>query len=300
MVETNTDHRINIAICTVLCFLILDSTFIYFPSIVSGEQMNQTYTNLASGIKIQYPSNWQQEQPDNPSSIIRFRSPTNGFLSIAVHSDVPSKIKVTEETAAGIDLLNNIFERFNLTDITSTTLAGNPAQRIEYTAIQDQIDLKFIQIVTIKDGKEYIITFGTPKGQFPNDMPAVQKMINSFQIINTNPTKTTSSTALNNNADNNHAPVALGQTVRTNNNKEPVTIILKATDQDQNTNLKAIIVSPPHHGRLSGVDQATGKVTYTPNNNYFGDDSFTYKVNDGKADSNIATVKIAVQQSSHL
>ena len=121
--------------------------------------------------------------------------------------------------AAGIDLLNKIFERFNLTDITSTTLAGNPAQRIEYTARQDQVDLTFIQIVTIKDGKEYIITFGAAKGQFQNDVPTVQKMIDSFRIINTNPTKTTtsSSTASNKNVNNNHAPVALGQTVRTNN-----------------------------------------------------------------------------------
>ncbi|HET7390075.1 MAG TPA: hypothetical protein VFJ51_04565 [Nitrososphaeraceae archaeon] len=39
-----------------------------------------------------------------------------------------------------------------------------PAQMIEYTARQDQLDLKFIQIVTTKDGKEYIITFGAPKG----------------------------------------------------------------------------------------------------------------------------------------
>lgn len=218
MVRTNTDYRISIVIFTVLCFLLLDSTFVYFPSIVSGEQMNQTYTNLASGIKIQYPSNWQQEQPNDTSTIIRFRSPTNGFLSIGVHSGVPSKIKLTEETAAGINLLNKIFERFNLTDITSTTLAGNPAQRIEYTARQDQVDLKFIQIVTIKDGKEYIITFGAAKGQFQNDVPAVQKMIDSFQIINTNPTKTTSSsTASNKNVNNNHAPVALGQTARTNN-----------------------------------------------------------------------------------
>ena len=218
MIKTDTDYHINIVVCTVLCFLLLDSTFVYFPSIVSGEQMNKTYTNLASGIKIQFPFNWQQEQPNNPSTTVRFRSPTNGFLSIGVHSNVPSKIKLTEEMAAGIDLLNKIFERFNLTDIASSTLAGNLAQRIEYTARQDQVDLKFIQIVTIKDGKEYIITFGAAKGQFQNDVPAVQKMIDSFQIINTNPTKTTSSsTASNKNVNNNHAPVALGQTARTNN-----------------------------------------------------------------------------------
>jgi len=39
---------------------------------------------------------------------------------------------------------------------------------------------------------------------------------------------------------------------------------------------------------------ADGSFTYTPNANYCGPDSFTYKANDGTADSNIATVSIDV------
>ncbi len=33
-------------------------------------------------------------------------------------------------------------------------------------------------------------------------------------------------------------------------------------------------------------------LTYTPAANYFGPDSFTFKANDGQADSNVATVTI--------
>jgi len=39
---------------------------------------------------------------------------------------------------------------------------------------------------------------------------------------------------------------------------------------------------------------ADGSFTYTPNANFNGSDAFTYAANDGSADSNIATVTIAV------
>src|SRR5262249_18441632 len=39
---------------------------------------------------------------------------------------------------------------------------------------------------------------------------------------------------------------------------------------------------------------ANGSFTYTPAANYNGADSFTYKVNDGTLDSNVATVSITV------
>ena len=37
-----------------------------------------------------------------------------------------------------------------------------------------------------------------------------------------------------------------------------------------------------------------GSFTYTPSGNYNGSDSFVYKVNDGAADSNLATVSLTI------
>jgi hypothetical protein len=37
-----------------------------------------------------------------------------------------------------------------------------------------------------------------------------------------------------------------------------------------------------------------GTVTYTPTANYFGTDSFTYRANDGSADSKVATVSVTI------
>ena len=66
-----------------------------------------------------------------------------------------------------------------------------------------------------------------------------------------------------------------------------------ANDTDvENGALTAALVSGPAHGTL--VFNANGSFTYTPAANYNGPDSFTYKANDGAADSNVATVAISV------
>ena len=92
----------------------------------------------------------------------------------------------------------------------------------------------------------------------------------------------------------NHGPSATDQSITTNHNT-PVKITLAGSDPDQNDTLTAAIVTNPSHGTLGNIDQNTGIVTYTPNPNFTGDDSFTFKVNDGKTDSsNTATVNIRV------
>src|SRR5207249_1647107 len=68
---------------------------------------------------------------------------------------------------------------------------------------------------------------------------------------------------------------------------------VKAKDTDADGDpLTAVLVAGPSHGTLSlGAD---GGFVYTPAANYNGTDGFTYKVNDGQADSNTATVSLTV------
>jgi len=68
-------------------------------------------------------------------------------------------------------------------------------------------------------------------------------------------------------------------------------ITLAATDAD-NDALTYAIDSPPTHGTLGAVSGNT--VTYTPAADYNGPDSFTFKANDGIANSNTATVSVTV------
>lgn len=85
----------------------------------------------------------------------------------------------------------------------------------------------------------------------------------------------------------NDTPVANGQSVSTAENTAKA-ITLSGSDIDGDT-LTYSVVSQPAHGTLSGTAPS---LTYTPADNYHGSDSFTFKVNDGSVDSNIATVAI--------
>jgi hypothetical protein len=89
----------------------------------------------------------------------------------------------------------------------------------------------------------------------------------------------------------NSPPVANNQAVTTNKNTAKA-ITLTATDPN-NDPLTYSIVTQPAHGTITGGTGASR--TYTPNSNYVGPDSFTFKANDGKVDSNTATVSITVQ-----
>src|SRR5262249_28623845 len=83
----------------------------------------------------------------------------------------------------------------------------------------------------------------------------------------------------------NDAPTAVAQTVTVAPNT-PKPIVLSGDDVDGD-NLTFAIVTQPGHGSLSGT---APNLTYTPANGYSGADSFTFRVNDGQADSNTATV----------
>lgn len=66
-----------------------------------------------------------------------------------------------------------------------------------------------------------------------------------------------------------------------------------ANDTDPNGNaLTAILLSSVTHGTL--LLHANGSFSYTPDSNYNGTDSFTYRANDGQTNSGIATVTITV------
>jgi hypothetical protein len=90
----------------------------------------------------------------------------------------------------------------------------------------------------------------------------------------------------------NQPPVAQNGFVNTPEDT-PIIIMLVATDPEGSA-LTYHIVRKPEHGVLGRVADNPNKVTYTPDPNFNGADSFTFKANDGASDSNVATVSITV------
>ena len=88
----------------------------------------------------------------------------------------------------------------------------------------------------------------------------------------------------------NTAPVAKAMEVSTDEDNA-VDITLDVSDANENNTLTPTIMTKPLHGtyEINGL-----VVTYTPDANYNGSDSFTYYVSDGRLESNTATVSITV------
>ena len=77
---------------------------------------------------------------------------------------------------------------------------------------------------------------------------------------------------------------------------DSMTITLTGNDTDGNP-LTFLIVNGPINGQLSAITQinsTSASVVYTPNADYFGNDSFTYVSNDGQVNSTDATVSLVV------
>ena len=72
----------------------------------------------------------------------------------------------------------------------------------------------------------------------------------------------------------------------------PVGLLANDTDAEGDA-LTTVLVGVPSHGSVSV--EADGSFTYTPEANFHGIDTFTYRANDGLFDSNEATVTITIR-----
>lgn len=89
----------------------------------------------------------------------------------------------------------------------------------------------------------------------------------------------------------NDPPVAQNSVATTDKNKA-VRISMSASDIETQS-LSYSIVSNPKNGNLSNA--SANAITYTPNTNFVGTDSFTFRAHDNSLNSNVATVSITVK-----
>ena len=91
----------------------------------------------------------------------------------------------------------------------------------------------------------------------------------------------------------NTAPVA-EDSAYTTTLDTPVDTPLDASDVDGDA-LSYTVVDEPANGSLTGTE---ADLTFTPDEGFLGETSFTFRANDGAADSNLATVTVTVVEES--
>ncbi len=153
-----------------------------------------TYENSAYGIRMQYPSNWHKEEnsgSDNDSmlvDVVKFISPTkNDSDTFSERFDLKiDNISDMQPIALGKYANNSIEDLrkdFKIIDLdTDARLSDNPAYKIVYTGLEEDINLQAMLILTIKGDKAYIISYNAEPTKFAYYLPILQQMINSFRI----------------------------------------------------------------------------------------------------------------------
>lgn len=92
------------------------------------------------------------------------------------------------------------------------------------------------------------------------------------------------------------SPIAADVSMTMNENTSATITLSPDTDVLTQTLTYYSIVESPAHGSLSAI--YGNQITYTPTAYYYGADSFTYKANNGSADSNIATVSFTINHTN--
>jgi photosystem II reaction center protein PsbP len=160
------------------------------------------YQNPIYGIQIQHPSDWRIDEgdvyaddyiTDIVSFIAPIRSDTESYapsLSISIDNLPPN---LNENLYEYLNRITNdyddILKEFEVIESdTNSILAGKPAYKLVSTDEEDGIDYKNMEIGAIIGDKVYFIEYDAEEDQYSDYLPTIQKMMDSFQLDDTNPT----------------------------------------------------------------------------------------------------------------
>jgi serine/threonine-protein kinase len=148
-----------------------------------------TYENANYGFSINYPSDWTKQEhiPNGTGShvVVLFVLPTNNVsenLNVVVDESIEPSTTLKEQTQANLEQLQQDHPDFKLLESGNTTLAGNPAYKIVYTASANQKFIKAMQVWTLSNGSYYLITYKTGPSNYDKYVETAQQMINSFEL----------------------------------------------------------------------------------------------------------------------
>ncbi|MCC5645205.1 cadherin-like domain-containing protein [Nostoc sp. CHAB 5824] len=130
-----------------------------------------------------------------------------------------------------------------------------------------------------------------------SDNPSLTSRTISF-IVNDGAANSTVVTRNINITAVNDAPVAVNDSITTNKNTPIIinatTLLSNDTDVDVSDALSITSFTQPSQGSL--VNNGNSTYTYTPVENYYGSDGFTYTISDGHGGSSTATVNLTINE----
>lgn len=162
-----------------------------------GEEWS-LYQNVTYGVRMLYPSNWTQQNMTEAGNddrfilVSKFFSPedADGYfadVTIAI-DDMPQSTNIQGYRSQSIDIYRQDpnFEDFQLlsSSIGNFTLAGMPAYAFEITYTDPEFGPQnVLEVGRIFDNRVYYIQYFADPPIYQTYFPIVERMIESFQIM---------------------------------------------------------------------------------------------------------------------
>ena len=157
------------------------------------------YNNSKLNFSIQYPSTWVltenkfHPELENISSTIEIKSPFEGSQDLLQEEFLISINKLQENITFddyvdnALNEFKNEYRNFQLISNNSTIIDNHNGRKLSYSYIAgvDPVSIKLIMNhIIISDGnKVYVLSFGTPPDKYYEYLSIINKMVNSFKIL---------------------------------------------------------------------------------------------------------------------
>ena len=185
-----------LVLCAISCLVIFE--FYSFGLIsfenVYGAQDNVTTTKFVTynstkyGFAIDYPENWKTREVE---SDVWFEAPVAATGTMGIIVQPSQNMSLPELVQVQLDQIKETSKELNVISSNLTTLAGNPANRTDFTYKVEERNLfgadtyeyRVIEISALKGDTFYTILYPATPQNFHIFLPIVQKMLSTFKIL---------------------------------------------------------------------------------------------------------------------
>ena len=169
-----------------LCLLI--GALVLVPVSVIQAAGFQSYENRQAGLRLGYPAGWIKSE-STPGVLVAFGAPKEkANLKLVenvtvVVQDLTPDVATLEKYTAMYDAQRKKDPSVVLVESKKTVLGGLPAQRIVCTAKQGGMDVKFMQVWTVRGKKAYLCTYGAAKENYATFLKEAEGILRSLEFI---------------------------------------------------------------------------------------------------------------------
>lgn len=150
---------------------------------------NKTYTNIGSGISIDYPENWSVKENPGENVIVAFGSPKEGSNDKFVDNvnltitDISSKPNLTLEQLTDMWLKQTgSAPSFEMVSSKSISIGAEAAKQLIFSYNDKGMAIKGFVAITMKNNNAYIVTYSAETGSYDNFADTANAITSSLKI----------------------------------------------------------------------------------------------------------------------